>query len=247
MPSTAAGRVDNAPRISRSNQWAYQRAYKACIPCRNRKSKCVLGDSGEPPCIRCRRAMKDCVFDAERAWTKKRRVTTDTDAESPSNETYETSRIDHLASPSSTDQGESSSGGPISHHGEHVHVDMSTQGDVQSPERHVVPDLVDSVMRTVVSNGNDALNLLFQAATREREPTVDASPVATLSPRQSRDHITSASHESPASRLAFAPPSAAAQVPLSKVAPDVLRLWSCTRFVKMGWLSAVEAVTLVDA
>lgn len=52
----------------------YQRAYKACINCRNRKAKCILSsdENGHlvPPCKRCQREMRECVFRAERSWKR---------------------------------------------------------------------------------------------------------------------------------------------------------------------------------
>ncbi|KAK6380561.1 hypothetical protein LTR65_001353 [Meristemomyces frigidus] len=47
----------------------HQRTYQACIPCRRRKVRCDLGsvDSPhDPPCVRCRRELKECYFSATR-------------------------------------------------------------------------------------------------------------------------------------------------------------------------------------
>ncbi|RKF55225.1 putative zn2 cys6 dna-binding protein [Golovinomyces cichoracearum] len=39
------------------------RAYRACLNCRNRKSKCDLDlNQGRPPCRRCQRENKECVL-----------------------------------------------------------------------------------------------------------------------------------------------------------------------------------------
>lgn len=62
----------------------FQRAYKACEPCRVRKSKCELDDSGEPPCTRCRRELRTCVFSSERSWAKRQKIDDDTAAPSVS-------------------------------------------------------------------------------------------------------------------------------------------------------------------
>ncbi|CAR24760.1 Aro80p [Lachancea thermotolerans CBS 6340] len=43
----------------------YRRGYKACLNCRSRKTRCDLGppDSPrDPPCVRCKRERKECVF-----------------------------------------------------------------------------------------------------------------------------------------------------------------------------------------
>ncbi|WWD19715.1 hypothetical protein CI109_104179 [Kwoniella shandongensis] len=42
-----------------------KRGYRACVHCRLRKARCDLGDvnaPSEPPCSRCRREQRDCVF-----------------------------------------------------------------------------------------------------------------------------------------------------------------------------------------
>lgn len=44
---------------------APKRGYRACVHCRLRKAKCDLGDvnaPSEPPCSRCRREQRECVF-----------------------------------------------------------------------------------------------------------------------------------------------------------------------------------------
>ncbi|KAG5355228.1 Transcriptional activator ARO80 [Yarrowia sp. E02] len=46
-------------------QNVFRRSYKACLNCRKRKIKCDLGDlsnPSKPPCARCRREGKQCVF-----------------------------------------------------------------------------------------------------------------------------------------------------------------------------------------
>lgn len=47
----------------------YKRNYKACLSCRTRKIKCDLGSPSspfEPPCARCRRERKECIFTESR-------------------------------------------------------------------------------------------------------------------------------------------------------------------------------------
>jgi hypothetical protein len=44
---------------------APKRGYRACVHCRLRKARCDLGDvnsPSEPPCTRCRREQRDCIF-----------------------------------------------------------------------------------------------------------------------------------------------------------------------------------------
>lgn len=214
----------------------FQRAYKACVPCRKRKARCeveVPADGGVPgpPCTRCRRALRECVFTEERAWKKQRlmeeseRRARRTRGDAPPRPSPP--RVMRRASPG--DGGD----GP----------------------------LAESMMRTVVASGNDALNLLFEAATREG--------AAAAAPPQGREgfgaleggvaggggfaggvgaaetelgtYATPGSNVSGASGLLAPSP-----VQLSAAAEDVLDLWKCCRFVRMGWFTAREAVTYVD-
>lgn len=53
----------------------FKRSYQACMPCRSRKVKCDLGNPdapNAPPCARCRREGKECVFSGPRASTKRK-------------------------------------------------------------------------------------------------------------------------------------------------------------------------------
>jgi hypothetical protein len=46
-------------------QSQHKRVYQACLGCRERKVKCDLGPVDaphDPPCVRCRRESKECVF-----------------------------------------------------------------------------------------------------------------------------------------------------------------------------------------
>ena len=97
-------------------------------------------------------------------------------------------------------------------------------------------DFARSVMQTVVSNGNDALNLLFQAAGRsgDVEFPSDFSPQAEAN-NQSATHVQASLFGSNNQPIAISPS-----------APDVYRLWRSFRFVKEGWVSAEEVVTFVD-
>ena len=83
-------------------------------------------------------------------------------------------------------------------------------------------DLAQSVMNTVVSNGNDALNILFQAAGHEQNR---------LQVENATDKITPGTTGS----AETAPPGS-----------DIYKLWRSSRFVKMGWLSAEEVVAYLD-
>lgn len=88
----------------------------------------------------------------------------------------------------------------------------------------------------MVSSENDALNILFEAAARS-EP-VDA--YASTASRASFNRFTN-TQESP--KLIA---SASQIVNINSADIDILHIWNACRFVKMGWFTAREAMTLVD-
>lgn len=66
----------------------FQRVYKACESCRKKKIRCVLDDSrgpAGPPCVRCRREMRECIISTERSTrkrnTKERRASSQQDGQ----------------------------------------------------------------------------------------------------------------------------------------------------------------------
>ena len=96
--------------------------------------------------------------------------------------------------------------------------------------------LDDSVMRTVVSGGNDALNILFEAAAHQEKKagTNSQSAVPGRNPSQGEPLPNS-------SRTHSGQPE-----PLSSAAPAIFELWGACRFVTQGWMSAQEATTYID-
>jgi hypothetical protein len=68
----------------------FKRAYKACINCRQRKAKCILDpEELKPPCQRCKREMRECVFRSERSWVKRRKPGEARDAEAAEHDEQE--------------------------------------------------------------------------------------------------------------------------------------------------------------
>ena len=141
-----------------------------------------------------------------------------------------------------TYQSRDASSSYLQDHGEQPSEDRNTISlNVNFPHGYEIQqqpaaNLAHSMITTVVSNGNDALNLLFEAATQEdsrathlrglsQYSTFDGAgdQAANTSPAKSREP----EHRSP-------------------IAPDVLEMWRCSRYVKMGWLLAEEAVLYVD-
>jgi hypothetical protein len=96
-------------------------------------------------------------------------------------------------------------------------------------------DLTDTMMTTVVSNGSDALNLLFEAAQSDENGKNSAR--VGFSTNQVSTRVL-ASPKSPALRA-----STGSLPELSAESRDTCNAY---RFVRMGWLSAEEVVWLLD-
>ncbi|VUC27066.1 unnamed protein product [Clonostachys rosea] len=197
----------------------YRRSYKACLACRQRKSRCELGRGWTPgaPCRRCQRQMKECIFPSERVGSK------------------ETTKEASLTSRPAAREAEENPSSII------VGVDRSPRQD--GPNTQPSPtsgagegNVSNSVMRTMISSGNDALEALFEPVRQthqveqntswEHESSGDTLPLP----------MAATPHGSETSRRLKGPNSSS----------SVLEMWNACRFVKQGWFSAEEAVFLVD-
>lgn len=285
----------------------YQRTYKACIPCRQRKAKCDLGTDPDglpigPPCARCRRELRECVFPEKRAWERSRkrggleyntehvyhlliadwpvlgrspesyepdtsprhvRQLTETSPEDsirPPGRTNYSRRTSDLSNPapetnnfhqspnlqsgwSYTNGISPSHNGALGQNGAAEPLQSSSH-TYENTKHRSNSSLSSSMMRTVVASGNDALNILFEAATAQEESHTDTSPESgtgapSTGPSQ---HQTPGNYDA-----AFEPVTRIIRpVQLSHAAQDTLNVWEACRFVKMGWFTAREAVTFVD-
>lgn len=122
---------------------------------------------------------------------------------------------------------------------------------------HVFPNNIsDTMMRTVVSNGEDALNLLFEAARHDRNDAAAANhnqragsnehgeDASELSPMQDALAGIAASTSPAHSTLYGAHVNSYAMS--TNLSDDLLSTWKAYRFVRMGWFSPEEAITYVD-
>ncbi|KAJ5506496.1 Peptidase T2 asparaginase 2 [Penicillium expansum] len=266
----------------------YQRTYKACIPCRQRKAKCDLGTGPDglpigPPCARCRRELRECVFPEKRAWERSRKR-----ARSP--ESYETDVSPRhssqltTASPDTSvlaqnrtqnshhavevaslkpennfhqeqnfqsrwqyhqDQAGSHRGSLDHHSAGPSRTDQSPSHTYENNKHRSNSTLASTMMRTVVSSGNDALNILFEAATAQEENSPDTSSEPLAGPPSagpSTQDRTPGNYDSGFESVA----RVIRPVKLSDASQDTLNVWEACRFVKMGWFTAREAVTFID-
>jgi hypothetical protein len=106
------------------------------------------------------------------------------------------------------------------------------------------------MMRTVVSSGNDALNILFEAATAQsqEDSVIESDSLPENEQSRAGRPVTCEGHSK---QIDLSVPPEVLQkamrpVELSHVSKDVLRVWEACRFVRMGWFTAREAVTFID-
>ncbi|GJC94379.1 C6 transcription factor [Colletotrichum higginsianum] len=233
----------------------FRRTYKACNPCRRKKTRCVVEIRDSPSCLRCDREGRECVFPPDRAASSQKNAAADALAQGRGGPASEGTS---LAGQPGTPQPRSRDG--YQHRrpqGSQRHAlprnpsptvpppfeqwdPMATENDNSfntrcfgqaggvSPGLEPV-DLTNSMIRTIVSNGNDALKLLFRAAAEQEAPGSGAAAPRVPS------HASTSTLPSEPGNPASAPP-----------AMSVLQLWNAFRFVKMGWFTAEEGVRFVD-
>lgn len=112
--------------------------------------------------------------------------------------------------------------------------------------------LTDRLIHTVVTNQNDALNLLFDAAEHQTSAQDDAD---TAEEDMQDSGAALEDGNVPPSQTGLSPSSTATSSTdkwcslrhrLSKPKPDVVEVWKSCPFVKQRWMSPEEAVTYVD-
>jgi len=108
--------------------------------------------------------------------------------------------------------------------------------------------LGNSMMRTVVASGNDALNILFEAAaahSRGNGMTAGSQSGNAISSENRtirNDDLLAGGYSGPYEN----PTRTMHPVEISRVSKDVIDVWESCRFVKMGWFTSREAVTFID-
>lgn len=176
--------MNRPPRSRAKRHYEYRRAYKACIPCRQRKVKCHLTDRSSHLCSRCKSMGLECSFTKKVPWSRER---------------------DNSETTSSSD----------------ATLKFSEQKQNSLFPVRDAPCIIDScsarstaLLKQPVSSSNDALNILFKTAH-------DGSRTSGSEMLQQNPHT---------------------EIPN----PEVIRIWSACRFVKMGWFTANEAIDLVN-
>ncbi|KAE8392812.1 C6 transcription factor [Aspergillus alliaceus] len=246
-------------RNGHASDRTYQRTYKACLACRQRKAKCELGTGPDghslgPPCSKCRREQRECVFSEKKAWERqKKRGHSEDGAPSP------VSARPRLSSNPGISRDEShhtSSHGPspLSYAEQDRDNDDSTlqpsPADSSQRRRQSTSTLANSMMRTVVSSGNDALNILFEAAAAHSKEHGNGLSESSTPSRNARSSTGRPNNYENSLNHSIVPPEvlakAAQPVEISQASKEVLSVWGACRFVRMGWFTAREAVTFID-
>ncbi|KAL2870467.1 putative C6 transcription factor [Aspergillus lucknowensis] len=251
--------VRKPSRAGNPSDRTYQRTYKACIPCRQRKAKCDLGELPDgspmgPPCAKCRREQRQCVFSETRAWERRKKRDSSSQADGASTLPSTRPRLSSSAHLDDEERLVRHGPAPANNLDEHLENGITSHHSYTSGKRHIrqqsTSTLDNSMLRTVVSSENDALNILFEAAAAHdqdaalTERIVQSGNTSSLGPYE-------ASRGSPFSRMhSMASPNtlstATRPVEISPASSEVLGIWEACRFVMIGWFTSREAVTLID-
>ncbi|RAQ48027.1 Zn(II)2Cys6 transcription factor [Aspergillus flavus] len=246
-------------RQSRNGHATFQRAYKACLACRQRKAKCELGTGPDglalgPPCAKCRREQRECVFSEKKAWERqKKRGQSEEGTPLPararprlsSNPGISRDESHHVLShgPSPLSYAEQNQD-----NGDSTLQSSPTEGSQR--RRQSTSTLANSMMRTVVSSGNDALNILFEAAAAHSKEHGNGLSESSTPSRNARSSTGRSNNYESSLNQSIVPPEvlakAAQPVEVSQASKEVLSVWGACRFVRMGWFTAREAVTFID-
>lgn len=208
------------------------RAYKACLSCRKRKTRCDLGGRDHPPCQRCRHELRDCILPQERSSRRQPSARVQAHAGNSASHPSNNERGGRdLPSPSTVPSPRIP---PQQHAGPEASV-CSTLAH----QRETSADLEDSIIHTTVANGNDALGLLLH----QNRP---AHGIAGDGP----DGNASAEERNPVGTqepFAFAGGPCDQQQAFAWATDDMKKAWSASKLGQMGWLRAHEAVSLLDS
>jgi len=207
------------------------RAYKACLSCRKRKLRCNLGPSNQAPCQRCQRESRECIVPEERSWKRQNETPR---RGPPSNTGFEASHSGHAgASPSYLTSNVAS----------RAQQDSNLEAETRStsaPARASNAGLENTIVTTTVTNGNDALGLLFSDIRSGQTTTAgDLANGVGAASTSVEETVAAKSH-----RPSFATPGELRPIQASD---EVKNAWKSSKLGQMGWLRAHEVTSLVDS
>lgn len=187
--------------------------------------------------------MRECVFTPERSAGKKRKSRDWGEAASGSLDQIQTPALTERHSdmelpsdnlPSGKERIESN--------------DISTDGrnhkdpvdfDHGHPSVPPEPSLTRSVMSKVVSSGNDALSLLFEAAVQQ-----DTGGI--LSEKPSRGRYERNPEDGPMLHTSRALGADLGMYRGTTSSTDIYEIWQMCKFVKVGWMTPAQAIAYLD-
>ncbi|KAL3465073.1 hypothetical protein BJX64DRAFT_285936 [Aspergillus heterothallicus] len=228
-----------APTATRNNSTtstpSYKRGYVACIGCRTRKVRCVLGS--KPPCAKCQREHRECVFQRNDRTGKQREAPKWARSSSNSN------RRGSNATPTSREdeEEEERSEQARTDHSRRESVAGNDVGDANLGLQGGAEEspLTDPVMSTIFTRPSDALDVLFDAARPGQDEDDRDMNQGHANAGFSAAGVFGALNLVSKSGLV-------AVSALSQPSEEVLDLWDKCRFVRQGWFTGQEAVTYLD-
>ncbi|KAI5781697.1 hypothetical protein DFH27DRAFT_488263, partial [Peziza echinospora] len=210
----------------------FKRSYQACLACRSRKVRCDLGNPdapSAPPCARCRREGKECMFGGPRASTKKKEKDKDDQED----------RDDHDDN-HDDDGNDGDDGAPPRK--------RSKSGSGGSSE--------DILVTARVHSTHDALDLLFQAAERlgrnspSRMQTESDEEVGEEEEKLRKESQETIMAESRRGSITPMPSPTILRTPGSVSGAETiavaLKAWSRFKYVSLNWLTALEAFQYIN-
>ncbi|KAL4973976.1 hypothetical protein BDW66DRAFT_168129 [Aspergillus desertorum] len=208
--------MQRPPRSRSSTQYTFQRAYKACIPCRRRKVKCETESGSHQPCRRCRKLCLECRFSPKQPWSRKKN-NREGGTQVVYNASLESERraMERLGDAATTmtmtaiDEG----------------LELSRSNSALASASTGLEDgecISTTVLQKQVVSGSDALDILFDAAAAHAGPGACVRHGQATALHETNPHCDFRSEHS------------------------VLKSWQACRFVKMGWFTAEEALLYVD-
>lgn len=224
-----------------------RRGYVACIPCRTRKVRCVL--DAEPPCAKCKREHRQCIFEDQHKslrhrdppqWAKKPGTSaqlqileqnTSSSTQAPptggvpsSTQCYP--RPNNQAMPSLLQK--------------QTPPNMNDQRLETSPAS-TNQSLSESLLSSVLPRPGNALDVLFDAASAQTTQPTTNKPDAAVHRGASATVYTSP-------QVTSSPPQfqGSTITHLSIPSNETLDLWDKSRFVRQGLVTAQEVVTYLD-
>lgn len=223
-----------------SPQRQFRRGYVACAHCRAHKVRCVLGT--EPPCAKCRREHRECVFNrAKRGprtreaprWAGPAQLEDATATGTGSGEQHQATdtNTNHPDIGSESSRDDASASVP-----ERVELTNARRNSSNNAPRLQVPAQSPTSLLERTICPNETLVFFNEPSTSQGDGSAGS---ATVSPPPI--------HPNPRKRDEFCklwhPPVVHE---LSQVDDEALDVWSKIPYVRLGWFTAREALTYLD-